>query len=103
MGHTSESLAKEKRELVNLPYAFADGSLDIAYEEIAQAKANCTTANLEGRISDEIWQKALRYFKSDYNRLGHIPKNELEQLIEWYTTQNRAGVYLIEGVQIVCE
>jgi hypothetical protein len=91
------------QEVTRTPlYTFADGILDVAYEEIAEAKANCFRAWYNNKITKEVYDLAKKHFKIDYDKIGRIPYEELQELIARYAKQNKSMVYQFIDLEIVC-
>ncbi|MGM9512417.1 hypothetical protein ACS5NO_32090 [Larkinella sp. GY13] len=103
MVHTPQTPAKSDELINQAPlYTFADGILDVAYEEIAEAKANCFRAWYHELITKEVNDLAYDYFHSDYLKVGRIPYEDLQELIARYAKQNKSKVYQIGTLEVAC-
>lgn len=69
-----------------------DGRFDIAYEEIAEAKANLIKAAFLNEISEEVLNKSLEVLNQDRDSIGRISPEELALLIDKYSKLNKTSI-----------
>ncbi len=79
-----------------------DLNLDIAYNEIAIARANCIKAAHRNFITQNQFNLALTSFLDDLKKLDRLPSGELQKLVKRYTEENKSQVYFIKGSKVAC-
>lgn len=98
------TLVRSNKNYISLnPNLIVDGSFDIAYEELAHARANLIRAGFANQISEEDLHYAVDFISEERDSVGTISPQELNELIARYSKQNKEEIYNFGSLRIECK